>query len=173
MINEESNMISRYISNDKREMSNQKLHIQELVVLLREFSKILSLANKTNPELAQAVAKLANTLSKYKDKPLGDILSNLIIQKPRHQTGYILKTSKTISESEAKDFTLEHVERLLGSGKLSKPDLISVAVGKFGMSKADLMKTRKEYVIEAIRTAISNLRTIDIIGRQASGNDKV
>ena len=147
--------------------------MQELVVLLRELSKLLSLANPRNPELARAVSKLASTLSKYKEKPVDDILGNIVIQKPRHRTGYILKTSKTISESEAKDFTLEHIERLLESERLSKPDLISIGVGKFGMSNADLMKTRKEYVVEAIITAIGNLRTIDIIGRQASGNDKV
>lgn len=158
---------------DNGERSSRKLHMQELVVLLRELAKLLSLANPRNPELAQAVSKLASTLSKYKDKPVDDVLGNIVIQKPRHPTGYILKTSKTISESEARDFTLERIERLLDLEKLSKPDLISIAVGKFGMSKADLMKTRKEYVVEAIRTAIANLRTIDIIGRQASGNAKV
>lgn len=168
MINEESSMIKRDISNDNREMSSRKLYIQELVVLLREFSKILSLANATNPELAQAVAKLANTLSKYKDKPVDEILGNIIIQKPRHPTGYILKTSKTISESEARDFTLEHIERLLDSERLSKSDLISIAAGRFGISKADLTKTKKDYVIDTLRTAISNLRTIEIIGKQAS-----
>jgi hypothetical protein len=132
------------------------------------YSKILSLANARNPELAQAVAKLANTLSKYKDKPVDEILGNIIIQKPRHPTGYILKTSKTISESEARDFTLEHIERLLDSEKLSKSDLISIAAGRFGISKADLAKTKKDYVIDTLRTAISNLRTIEIIGKQAS-----
>jgi len=168
MINEESSMIKRDISNDNREMSSRKLYIQELVVLLREFSKILSLANATNPELAQAVAKLANMLSKYKDKPVDEILGNIIIQKPRHPTGYILKTSKTISESEARDFTLEHIERLLDSERLSKSDLISIAAGRFGISKGDLTKTKKDYVIDTLRTAISNLRTIEIIGKQAS-----
>ena len=154
-------MIKRDISNDNREMSSRKLYMKELVVLL-------SLANARNPELAQAVAKLANTLSKYKDKPVDEILGNIIIQKPRHPTGYILKTSKTISESEARDFTLEHIERLLDSEKLSKSDLISIAAGRFGISKADLAKTKKDYVIDTLRTAISNLRTIEIIGKQAS-----
>jgi len=173
MIDNESNMARSGTYNDDREKSSQKIYVQELVVLLRELSKLLSLANPRNPELAQALSKLASTLARYKNEPVDDVLANIVIQKPRRPTTYILKTSKTIAASEAKDFTLEHIERLLDLEKLSKPDLISIAVGKFGMSKADMMKTRKEYVVEAIKTAIGNLRTIDIIGRQASGNDTV
>lgn len=169
MINNKSNMTGSGTYNDSGDRPSRKLYVQELVVLLRELSKLVSLANPRNPELARAVSKLASALSKHREKPVDDVLGNIVIQKPRHRTGYILKTSKTISESEAKDFTLEHIERLLGSERLSKPDLISIAVGKFGMSKADLMKTRKEYVVEAIGTAITNLRTIEIIGKQASG----
>lgn len=164
-------MTNREAREIEKGKSSQKLSIRQLVTVLKELSKVLVLANATNNEMSQAVRSLANVLLRYKDKQVDYVLNNLTLQKPRHTYGYILKTSKTISESEAKDFTFEHIERLLESERLSKPDLISIAVGKFGMSKADLMKTRKEYVVEAIRTAISNLRTIEIIGKQASGRD--
>ena len=64
---------------------------------------------------------------------------------------------------------MEQIEKLLETKELGKSDLITIAASRFGMSKADLMKTRKEYIIEGIKTAITNLRTIDIIGKQASG----
>lgn len=145
--------------------------VQELVTALREFAKTLTITHVQKEGFPNALEKLANFLSRHKDKPINDVLDNLTIGKQRRQSKWIIKTSKTISESEAKDFTLEHIERLLESERLSKPDLITIAVGKFGIPKADLMKTRKELVVEAIRTAIGNLRTIEIIGKQASGRD--
>jgi len=171
MSNRELRKIESHTSDDIHiEKSSQRLSIQELVTVLREFSKILVLANATNPELSEAVRRLANMLSKYKDRPIDDVLDNLAIQKRRHPVGPVLKTSKTISDSEAKAFTLEHIEQLIESERLSKSDLITIAMGKFGMSKADLMKTKKIHVIETIKTAITNLRTIEIIGKQAAGD---
>lgn len=170
MSNHELGKIESHTSDDIHiEKSNQRLSVQELVIVLREFSKILALANATNPELSEAVRRLANMLSKYKNRPIDDVLDNLTIQKRRHPLSPVLKTSKTITYSEAKAFTLEHIERLIESGRLSKSDLITIAMGKFSMSKADLMKTKTTYVVEAIKTAITNLRTIEIIGKQAAG----
>lgn len=169
MINEKTDIIQRHMfSYNDKELPGRKLNVEELVVLLKEFSKILSLANPTNPELAQAVADLAKVLSKYKGKPVKDILSSITIQKPRQSYRHISKTSKTISQAEAKDFSLEHVERLLDSERLSKSDLITIATGRFGISKADLTKMKRNYVIDTLRTSVSNLRTIEIIGKQAS-----
>ena len=64
---------------------------------------------------------------------------------------------------------VEQIEKLLESEELGKSDLITIAMSRFGMSKADLMKTRKTHIIEGIKTAITNLKTIDVIGKQASG----
>ncbi len=150
-------------------ISSNKPNIEELVTILKEFSKILALANSQNPDLSTAVGRLANILSRYKDKSTDEVLDSLTIGR-RKQVKPVSKVSKAISESEAKSFTLEQIENLLESEELNKSDLITIAVVRFGMSKADLMKTRKTYIIDGIKTAISNLRTLDIIGKQASGN---
>ena len=171
MSNHELRKIESHTSDDiYTKQTSQRLSVQELVTVLRELSKLLTLANEANPELSQAVGKLAKMLSRYRGRPINDVLNNLTIGKPKHRAYYISKTSRTISESQAKGFTLEHIERLVESERLSKLDLIAIAVGKFSMSKADLMKTKKIYVIESIKTAITNLRTIEIIGKQAAGN---
>jgi len=149
------------------EISSKKLSIEELISLLRQLSKMLELANSQNPELSNAVGKLANILSRYKDKSIDDVLDSLTIAK---RTQSVKRLSKArISESEAKSLTLEEIERLLQSEEVGKSDLITIAVLRFGMSKAELMKTKKTSIIDEIRTAISNLRTIEIIGKQASG----
>jgi integrase len=150
-----------------REIPGKKPCIEELVTILRQFSRILELANSQNPELSNAVGKLANILSRYRDKSMDDVLDALTIAKRIQSVKPLPKVR--ISESEVKSLTPEQIERLLESEELGKADLITVAVVRFGMSKAELMKTRKTSIIEGIRTAISNLRTIEIIGKQASG----
>lgn len=149
-------------------ISSNKPKIEELVTILKEFSRILALANSQNPELSTAVGRLANVLSRYKDKSIDEVLFSLTIGK-RKQLKPVSKASKAISESEAKSLTLEQIEKLLESEGSSKSDLITIAVVRYGMSKADLMKTRKAYIIEEIKTAITNLRTLDTIGKQAAG----
>lgn len=149
------------------EISGKKPSIGELVAVLRQLSKILELANSQNPELSNAVGKLANILSRYKDKSTDDVLNGLTIAKRMQSVKPLPKVR--ISESEVKTLTLEQIEKLLESEELGKADLITIAVIMFGMSKAELMKTKKTFIIEGIKTAISNLRTIDIIGKQASG----
>ncbi|MBI3041159.1 MAG: hypothetical protein HYY80_05895 [Chloroflexi bacterium] len=150
------------------EISSKKPSIEELISLLRQLSKMLELANSQNPRLSNAVGKLANILSRYKDKSIDDVLDSLTIAK---RTQSVKRLSKArFSESEAKSLTLEQIERLLESEELGKSDLITIAVLRFGMSKAELMKTRKTYIIEEIKTAITNLRTLDTIGKQAAGN---
>ncbi len=149
-------------------ISSNKLNIEELVTILKEFSRILALANSQNPELSTAVGRLANVLSRYKDKSTDEVLDSLTIGK-RKQLKPVSKASKAISESEAKSLTLEQIEKLLESEGSSKSDLITIAVLRYGMSKADLMKTRKTYIIEEIKTAITNLRTLDTIGKQVAG----
>jgi len=150
------------------EISGKKPSIEELVAVLRQFSKVLELANSQNPELSNVVGKLANILSRYKDKSTDEVLDSLTIGK-RKQVKPVSKARKVISESEAKSLTLEQIEKLLESEGSSKSDLITIAVVRYGMSKADLMKTRKTYIIEEIKTAITNLRTLDTIGKQAAG----
>ena len=149
------------------EISGKKSSIEELTSLLRHLSKMLELANSQDHELSNAVGKLANILSRYKDKSIDDVLDGLTLAKRLKSVKPIAEAR--ISESEAKSLTLEQIERLLESEELGKSDLITIAVSRFGMSKADLMKTRKAYIIEGIKTAITNLRTLDIIGKQASG----
>ncbi len=154
-------------SNNGPEISGKKPGIEELTSLLRHLSKMLELANSQNPELSKAVGKLANILSRYKHKSINDVLDGLTLTKKLKSVKPI--SEARISESEAKSVTLEQIERLLESEELGKSDLITIAVSRFGMSKADLMKARKEYIIEGIKTAITNIRTMDIIGKQASG----
>lgn len=149
------------------EISSKKSNIEELISLLRHLSKMLELANSQNSELSNAVGKLANVLSRYKDKSIDDVLDGLTLAKRIKSVKSISKAR--ITESEAKSLSSEQIERLLESEEFGKSDLITIAVSRFGMSKADLMKTRKAYIIEGIKTAITNLRTIDIIGKQASG----
>jgi len=150
-----------------RKISGNKPSIEELVSLLRQLSKMLEVANSQNTELSNAVGKLANILSRYKDKPIDDVLGSLTIAK---RTRTVKRSPKVkISESEAKSLTLEQIERLLESEEIGKSDLITIAVLRFGMSKAELMKTKKTSIVDEIETAISNLRTIEIIGKQASG----
>lgn len=166
---EVEDILSGISANSSTGISSNKPNIEELVTILKEFSKILALANSQNPELSTAVGRLANILSRYKDKSTDEVLDSLTIGRQK-QVRPVSKASKAISESEAKSFNLEQIENLLESEDLNKSDLITIAVVRFGMSKADLMKTRKTYIIDGIKTAISNLRTLDIIGKQASGN---
>lgn len=147
--------------------SSKNSDIEELVSLLRHLSKMLESANSQNPKLSNAVVKLANVLSRYKDKSIDDVLDGLTLAKRIKSVKPISKAR--ITESEATSLSLEQIERLLESEDLGKSDLITIAASRFGMSKADLMKTRKTYIIEEIKTAITNLRTLDIIGKQASG----
>jgi len=144
-----------------------KPSIEELISLLRQLSKMLEVANSQNPELSNAVGKLANILSRYKDKSIDDVLDSLTIAKRTRTVKRLPKVK--ISESEAKSLTLEQIERLLESEEIGKSDLIAIAVLRFGMSKAELTKTKKTSIVDEIKTAISNLRTIEIIGKQASG----
>jgi integrase len=149
------------------EISGKKPSVEELVAVLRQFSRILELANAQNTELSNVVRKLANIISRYRDKSIDDVLDGLTIVKRMRSVKPLPKVR--ISESEVKSLTPEQIERLLESGKLGKADLITIAVIRFGISRAELMKTKKPSIIEGIRTAISNLRTIEIIGKQASG----
>jgi hypothetical protein len=153
--------------NNPKEIPSNEPSVEELSSLLRHLSKMLELANSQNPKLSYAVGKLANILLRYKDKSIDDVLDGLTLAKRLKSVKHIAEAK--ISESEAKSFTLEQIEKLLETKELGKSDLITIAASRFGMSKADLMKTRKEYIIEGIKTAITNLRTIDIIGKQASG----
>ncbi len=165
---EVKDILSRISAKNPTGISSNKPNIEELVTILKEFSRMLALANSQNPELSTAVGRLANVLSRYKDKSIDEVLFSLTIGK-RKQRKPVSKTSKAISESEAKSLTLEQIEKLLESEGSNKSDLITIAVVRYGMSKADLMKTRKTYIIEEIKTAITNLRTLDTIGKQASG----
>lgn len=153
--------------NNSIEISGDKSSVEELSSLLRHLSKMLELANSQNPELSKAVGKLASILLRYRDKSIDDVLDGLTLSKRLKSVKQIAKTR--ISEAEAKSVTLEQIERLLESEELGKADLVTMAVSRFGMSKADLMKTKKAYIIEGMKTAISNFRTMDIIGKQASG----
>lgn len=149
------------------EITGKKSSIEDLVTILRQFSRILELANSQEPELSNAVGKLANIISRYREKSIDEVLDGLTIAR-RMRSAKPLPQVR-ISESEAKSLTSEQIERLLESEEIGKADLITIAMVRFGMSRAELMKTKKAFIIEGIRTAISNLRTIEIIGKQASG----
>lgn len=153
--------------NNSTGIAGKKPSIEDLVTILRQFSRILELANPQEPELSNAVGKLANIISRYREKSINEVLGSLTIAK-RMRSVKPLPQGR-ISESEAKSLTSEQIERLLESEEMGKADLITIAVVRFGMSRTELMKTKKTFIIEGIRTAISNLRTIEIIGKQASG----
>jgi integrase len=149
------------------EITGKKSSIEDLVTILRQFSRILELANSQEPELSNAVGKLANIISRYREKSIDEVLDGLTIARRMRSVKPLPQVR--ISESEAKSLTSEQIERLLESEEIGKADLITIAMVRFGMSRAELMKTKKAFIIEGIRTAISNLRTIEIIGKQASG----
>lgn len=153
--------------NNPLEISGDKSSVEELSSLLRHLSKMIELANSQNPELSKAVGKLASILFRYRNKSIDEVLDGLTLSKRLKSVKQIAKAR--IPEAEAKSLTLEQIERLLESDELGKSDLVAIAVPRFGMSKADLMKTKKADIIEGMQTAISNFRTIDIIGKQASG----
>lgn len=152
------------------EIDNKKPTVEELSTILKQFSKMLEVANLQKPELSHAFFKLANILSRYKDKSINDVLDGLTIVKRTHSVKPSAKSK--ISESDITFLTLEKIEELLDSEDLDKYDLIVIATTRFGMSKADLMRMKKTYIVDRIKTAISHLRTIEIIGKQASGNSK-
>jgi hypothetical protein len=161
------------LNNQNRKMDvsslNTQATVKDLVTVLRELSNILALANSRNPELSISINKLANVISRYKDKPLDDVISSLTLGRRVSSTKTNVKPRKIVTESEAKSLTLEQIEKLLTSEDLSKADLTIIASVRFGISKAEVKKTKREIIIEEIKTAISNQRTIEIIGNEASG----
>lgn len=153
---------------NSKEFSDKKPSIEEIVTILRQLSKILEIANSQNPELASSIGKLANILSRYRDKCTDDVLNSLTINTRIKSSKPIMK--RRIPDLEINALTLEQIERLLESKEIGRVDLINIAATRFGMSKSELMKTKRTFIMERIKIAISNLRTIDIIGKQASGN---
>ena len=161
-------MSDKALQNSLIENSINKLTTGDFITVLREFARLFSLPNANNSELSNAFKNLAKILSYHKDKPLDEVLSNINISTKTRRNRHLSKEKTKFSIIDASNYSLEHVENLLESGNLSKSDLVNIGIGKFSMSKADLMRTPKDYLVERIRTAISNIRTLEIIGERAA-----
>lgn len=140
----------------------------DIAVVLRNISKAFEKPKIANSEVSEALNKLSRLLMKYKDRPINDVLNNLDVVPPRKRGRKRVKLENVINPEEAKSFTLEYIINLLENGNLSKSNLVNIGIGRFGMSRADLMKTKRERVVETLFTAIANIKTIDIIGNAAS-----
>ena len=170
MNNQENKKVANKTLRDSfMEDSVKKLTTSDFVTVLREFSKLFSLPNANNFELSNAFKNLAKILSHHKDKPLDEVLCNITISIETRRNRHLSKEKTKFSTIDASNFSLEHIESLLESGSLSKSDLVNIGIGKFSMSKADLMRTPKDYIVERIRTAISNIKTLEIIGERSAG----
>jgi hypothetical protein len=154
-------------NNNSRETLSKKPSVEDVVLLLRQFSKLLELAESRKPELAIEILKLANILARYKEKTIDEVLEGLTLAQKKRPATKTLQSK--ISESQVQSLTLDQIESLLEKEDLDKSDLISIGVSRFGLSKSELLKTKKTSISEVIKTSISNLKAIDIIGKQASG----
>ena len=140
-------MIEDVNVNDNKQdsdLSNKEVRVKDSVAVLKEFSYILALATSQNSSLSIAISKLANIISRYKDKPLDDVINNLTLGRRSSSIKNELKPQKIISELEARSLTVEQIEKLLASGNLSKSDLATIALVRFGISRAEVKKTKKE-----------------------------
>ena len=159
--------VSEDSTNNSREVFSRKPSVEDVVLLLRQISKLLELAASNKPELSMAILKLANVLTRYKGNSIDEVLEGLSFTQKRRKANKTLQSK--ISEAEVQTLNLDQIESLLEKNDLGKADLITVGVSRFGLSKSELLKTKRTSIVEIIKTSISNLKAIDIIGEQASG----
>ena len=127
-----------------------------------------------NPELAEALQSLAKALRPYREQTLVE-LSKALKEKRRIQKA---QRSESADEELAKDWsnaTLEEVEEALESERKTKQDLIMLGAGRFGISPSKLRQQTRIRLIESIRMAVSNERSLGTIAKQAQavGDRKV
>ena len=147
---------------------NSQVYVIDIVRYLSSLAQLHSLGETGNPRLSDGLAKLADALRPYYDHPISELAAIIHPSTSRVSSPIMADPETRLAlplEAEATGYN--EVERILNDERYSKEQLVDLGARRFGISRSKLTRLRKHEAVEAIRAALSHVKSLDAIADEA------
>ena len=154
------------------EKSNPDFHknqflVKDILQYLSSLAKLNDVEKVGNPELSEGLRELVDALRPYGKRPVRELASALKETKPANDRRTSSRESKANLPSDLESVCSKEIEEILDNNDYTKSQIAELGYKRFGISKSRLERSRKEDAKQAIRTALANEKTLDVISQQA------
>ena len=148
--------------------TNGELYVIDIAQYLSELAKVYALEETGSPRLNYGLKKLTDALRPYFDLPiseLGHVIHPVSIAASIRTTAE--NKTRPLLPSDVESIDHNALERILDDERYSKEQVAELGTRRFGISRAKLIRLRKQEAVEAVRSALGHAKSLDAIAHEA------
>ena len=141
--------------------------VDDIVRYLSGLARLHAQEKTGNPELSRGLRHLARALRPYADSPISELRSTLGQETGSSRAPTASRKHQATLPTDLESLCQEDVEKILEDESYTKQQVAELGARRFGMSRSELARLRKEDALQLIRAALGHERSLDVISEEA------